>query len=58
MLSSVRNRKGLFLESRISENPNDFSLNQNLVKMMNDLELVACSCINENDFIHDKTNII
>ena len=58
MLSRVRNRKGLFLESRISENPNDFSLNQNLVKMMNDLELVACSCINENDFINNKTNII
>lgn len=58
MLSGVRNRRGLFLESRISENPNDFSLNQNLVKMMNDLELVACSCINENDFMNNKTNII
>ena len=50
MLSRVRNRKGLFLESKISENPNDFSLDQRLVKMMNELSIVACPSINEKEF--------
>ena len=47
MLSQVRNRKGLFLESKISEGPSNYFLEEDLLIMMEDMNKVACAPIDE-----------
>ena len=49
MLSRVRERKGLFLESKIDKNPKKYSLNKQLLNMLSKLDDVACSIIEEKN---------
>lgn len=51
MLSRVRNRTGLFLESKISEDPSQYFLEEELLIMMEDMNKVACPAIDENFYL-------
>ena len=51
MLSRVKNRKGLFLETKIIEDPSNYFLNEKLLIMMEDMNKVACTTIDEDMYL-------
>ena len=52
MLSQIKERKGLFLESKIDENPASYYLDESLLSMIDKINDVACSKVKEEKYLN------
>ena len=49
MLSRVKERKGLFLASKINEKPKNYCLDENLLSIIGNINNEACLRVKEED---------